>query len=252
MAIEGATGRRVALVTGGATGLGLEISRQLKDIGFELAVTYSKSETEAAEGVQSLKAAGAKVTLYKLDVRAGPQINDLIDAVYQNHSRLDLLVNNASVTRWIDHSDLASLDEEAWDEVMDVNLRGTYLMSRAAAIRMSAAGGGAIVNIASTAGLGVGGSSIAYAVAKSGVIHLTKMLAAALAPKIRVNCIAPSFMPTRWWLAEHREGFERNVKKSRFGRPVAVEDAARAAVMLATNESISGQTLVVDLAGTMH
>jgi 3-oxoacyl-[acyl-carrier protein] reductase len=252
VAAEGTGSSPVALVTGGGTGLGLEISRQLKDLGYRLAITYSKSEAEANEGAESLRATGAVVSVHKVDVKVGAEVDALIDAVYEKHDQLDLVVNNASATRWIAYPDLAAADEAAWDEVMDVNLKGTYLVSRAAALRMTAAAGGAILNISSTAGIAVGGSSIPYAVAKSGIVHLTKMLAVALAPKIRVNCVAPSFMPTRWWLAEHKEAFDRNVKNSRFGRAVAVEDTARAAVMLATNESISGQTLVVDLAGSFH
>ena len=251
MSAEGASGSLVALVTGGGTGLGLEISRQLKDLGYRLAITYSRSGTEAAAGAESLRSAGATVSLHKVDISIGSQVDALIDAVYQSYDRLDLVVNNAGATRWIPYPDLASADEEAWDDVLDVNLKGTYLVSRAAALRMLPAGGGSMLNIASAAGISVGGSSIPYAVSKAGVVHLTKMLAVALAPKIRVNCIAPSMLQTRWW-ADHQEGAQNYVKNSRFGRSITVEDTARAVVMLATNESISGQTLVVDLAGFLH
>ena len=248
---EGKRTSPVALVTGGGTGLGLEISRQMGDLGYRLAITYSRSEADATGAVESLRAKGVGASLHKADVRTGSQVSALIDQVYETHGRLDVVVNSAATTRWIAYSDLAACDEDAWDDVMDVNLKGLYLVCRAAAMRMLETGGGSILNVSSAGGIAPGGSSIPYAVSKAGVIHLTKMLAVALAPKIRVNCIAPSMMQTRWW-ADHQEGAQQYIKNSRFGRTITVEDTARAAVMLATNESMSGQTVVVDLAGYFH
>jgi NAD(P)-dependent dehydrogenase (short-subunit alcohol dehydrogenase family) len=144
-------------------------------------------------------------------------------------------------------SDLKTVDEALWDSVMDVNLKGTYLVCRAAALRMREQDGGAIVNITSSAGVLPSGSSIPYSVSKAAVIHLTKALAIGLAPKIRVNTVAPSLMLTRWW-----DGHDASVKAwidaSRFKKPLDLEDVARATVFLATTESISGQTLLVDQA----
>lgn len=237
----------VALVTGGGAGLGLAISRELAKQGFRLAVGYSRSEAQASAGAESLRALGAEVSLHRANIALGQEVDALVDDVFDTHGRLDVVVNNAGITRFIPFPDLGSVDESVWDEIMDVNLKGTYLVCRAAALRMRETGGGAIVNVSSTAGVVPGGSCIPYAVSKAGILHLTKALSIALAPQIRVNAVAPNLMLTRWWEGREEEA-EKYRKSMRFGRGHDVEDVAKAVVMLATNQSISGQTLVVDLA----
>lgn len=239
-------GKPVALVTGGGTGLGLAISRQLVGLGYRLAISYSKSEGEASAAAKSLRETGTEVSLHRVDIRSGSQVDALIAAVYETHGRLDMVVNNAGMTRIIPFADMEAADEAVWDEIMDINLKGTYLVCRAAALRMGEAGG-SILNVASTSGVTPSGSSIPYGISKAGIIHLTKALAVGLAPRVRVNAIAPSTMMTRWWEG-NEETVDQFAKTNRFGRVIEVDDVARAAVMLATNESISGQTLVVDLA----
>jgi len=242
---------RVALVTGGGTGLGLAISRDLVRQGFRVAVSYARSEAEASGNVEELRTAGQAVSLHRADIAVDTDVDSLIEAVYEAHGRLDVVVNNAGHTRFVPFADIRTVDGTMWDEIMDVNLRGTYLVCRAAALRMLAAGGGAIVNISSASGINPGGSSIPYAVSKAGIIHLTKMLAIALAPRIRVNGIAPGLMLTRWWRG-HEETADEFLNATRFKRASDLDDIARATVMLATNESMSGQTLVVDLANAFH
>lgn len=237
----------VALVTGGGAGLGLAISRALAREGFRLAVSYSSSEAQALAGAESLRDLGAEVSVHRANIAVGQEVDALMDDVFAAHGRLDVVVNNAGVTRFIPFSDIRAADETVWDQIMDVNLKGTYLVSRAAALRMLESGGGSIVNVASTAGVTPSGSSVPYAVSKAGVIHLTKALSVALAPKIRVNAVAPSLMLTRWWDGRE-EAAEKQVGSLRFGRAVDVDDVAKTVAMLATNESISGQTVVVDLA----
>lgn len=237
----------VALVTGGGTGLGLAISRQLAKEGFRLAVGYSRSEAQALAGAESLRLLGAEVSLHRANIAIGSETDALIDQVYDTHGSLDVVVNNAGITRFVPFPDIQAVDESVWDEIMDVNLKGTYLACRAAALRMRESGGGAIVNISSTAGVVPGGSSIPYAVSKAGILHLTKALSIALAPKIRVNAVAPNLMLTRWWESRENDA-ERYEKSMRFGRAHDVDDVAKAVVLLAMNQSISGQTLVVDLA----
>ena len=242
---------RVALVTGGGTGLGLAISRELVRQGFRVAVSYARSEAEASANVEELRMAGQVVSLHRADIALDTDVAALIEAVYETHGRLDVVVNNAGHTRFVPFADLRTVDAAVWDEIMDVNLRGTYLVCRAAALRMLATGGGAIVNISSASGINPGGSSIPYAVSKAGIIHLTKMLAIALAPQIRVNGIAPGLMLTRWWRGQEATA-EEFLNATRFKRALDLADIARATVELATNESISGQTLVVDLANAFH
>jgi 3-oxoacyl-[acyl-carrier protein] reductase len=242
---------RVALVTGGGTGLGLAISRELARLGFRLAVSYAHSEAEASANLEELRAAGKTVSLHRADIGVPADVDALIEAVYATYGRLDVVINNAGTTRFIPFADIRALDGAVWDEVMDVNLRGTYLVSRAAALRMQEAGGGAIVNVTSTSGINPGGSSIAYAVSKAGIIHLTTCLALALGPDIRVNAVAPSLMLTRWWNGRE-EGAQQYLEATRFKRAVDLDDVARATVLLATNSSISGQTLAVDFANQFH
>jgi 3-oxoacyl-[acyl-carrier protein] reductase len=242
---------RVALVTGGGTGVGLEISRELARLGFRVAVSYARSEAEASANLEELRRAGSRVSLHRADIAVEADVDALIEAVYETHERLDVVVNNAGSTRFVPFANIAAVDAAVWDEVMNVNLRGTYLVCRAAALRMRGAGGGAIVNIASTSGLHPAGSSIPYAVSKAGIIHLTKALAVALAPEIRVNAVAPGLMMTRWWRG-HQKVADESLNATRFGRALDLADVAKTAVMLATNESISGQTMVVDLANVFH
>ncbi len=237
----------VALVTGGGTGLGLAISRQLGEHGFRLAISYSRSEAEAKAAVEQLRADGREAALFRANIADGKDVASLVEGVYATYGRLDVLVNNAGATAFIPFDDIKAADEASWDAVMDVNLKGTYLMCRAAALRMLEGEGGAIVNIASTAGVVPSGSSIVYAVSKAGIIHLTKALSIGLAPKIRVNCVAPALMQTRWWDG-HDEAVRRWMEGARFQKAADVADVARAVVLLATNGSISGQTLVIDQA----
>jgi 3-oxoacyl-[acyl-carrier protein] reductase len=142
--------------------------------------------------------------------------------------------------------------EEVWDELLDVNLKSAFFLSRAAGVWMRKhADGGVIVLVSSTAAFSTRGSSLPYNVAKAGVVQLARSLAQALAPTVRVNAVAPGTTPTRWW-DTNAAGLERARAGSVFGRLTAVEDVADATLHLIKNESMSGQTLVVDLANVMH
>jgi len=240
---------RVALVAGGGAGIGLEISRRLADLGASLALSYRTSREAAESTARSL---AVKCSVHHADLLNVQDCDVLVESVVSEHGRLDVVVNCVGVTRFIPFEDLASVTEDVWDEILGVNVKAAFFLSRAAGQWMRDRGeGGVIVHVSSVAGLITAGSSLPYAVAKAAEIHLTRGLATALAPAVRVNCVAPATVATRWW-DQNQPGLERARNASRFKRLATAEDVADATVLLVTNESMSGQTLVVDLANMMH
>src|SRR5439155_11814178 len=163
---------------------------------------------------------------------------------------LDVLVNNAGTTRFIEHTDLEALTGEVWDEILGVNLKGTFFCCRAAASELKKAGG-AIVNVASIAAHRASGSSLAYAVSKAGVVQLTRALALALAPEVRVNSVSPGLVSSRWFsksfgdeaAAAQEDAFAKATPVRKIASP---DDVAQAVIALLENDVITGQDLVID------
>jgi 3-oxoacyl-[acyl-carrier protein] reductase len=242
---------RVALVTGGGTGIGFEVSSRLAAAGAHLAIPYGHSRAEAEAAAERLRATGARVLVRQTDLAQVDAIEALVEAVLAEYDRVDLVVNCAGTTRFVPWEDLDGVTEAVWDELMAVNLKAPFFVSRAAARWMRAHDGGAIVNVASTAGIRPGGSSLPYAVSKAGVIHLTRSLAHALAPQVRVNGVAPGMVLTRWWTARNID-YDPVVQSTRFKRGLDAGEVADAVLLLLRNESISGQTLTVDLANVFY
>lgn len=189
---------KVALVTGGGTGLGREISLQLAKKGADVAVNYSRSEGDAAQTVADVRALGRRAIAIQADVSRSNEVNAMVERVVDELGSLQVLINNAGTTVFVPMGDLEGLTEENWDRVLDVNTKGCWLCSKAAAPHMRRAGGGRIVMTTSISGLRAGGSSMAYAVSKAGIQMLSRCLAIGLAPDITVNTIAPGLMETRW------------------------------------------------------
>jgi 3-oxoacyl-[acyl-carrier protein] reductase len=237
---------KVALITGGGTGLGREIALQLAGEGMDIGINYSKSHQEAEETVAELEKLGVKAQIFQANVGNTAEIRSMVERVDQSFGRLDLLVNNAGTTRFIPFQDLESVDEEAWDEIFAVNTRSAFFAAKAAVPLMRRNGGGQIINTSSIAGLAPGGSSLPYATSKAALIHLTRCLAVALAPDIQVNTVAPGFLATRWSAgfqpAQHRANGERALLQ----RFTDLADTAAAFTMLAKNSSITGQVITVD------
>ena len=182
----------VALVTGGNGGLGQRICHALAKEGVHIAVIYAKSRDQAEDVAGALVSrCQINAAAFACDITDGAAVEELIGQVTRRFSRLDILVNDAAYNKSIPFTDLNNLTLEVWDKIMAVNLTGPMRLIKAAAPVMKAQGRGRIVNIASVAGLGPTGSSIAYAVSKAGLIHLTRCMAVALAPETLVNCVAP-------------------------------------------------------------
>src|SRR5207237_7993584 len=164
--------------------------------------------------------------------------------------RLEVVVTNAGRTHFIPHPDLDALADEVWNDILSVNLKGTFFCCRAAATELKKAGG-AIVNLASVAAHRASGSSIAYAVSKAAVVQLTRALALALAPDVRVNSVSPGLVSTRWFSREFGDDAaaaqEETFAKATPLRKIATpDDVARAVIALLENDLVTGQDLVID------
>jgi len=244
----------VALVTGGNGGLGQRICHALAREGAHVAVMYAQSRDQA-EGVARDIAARHQVqaAAFGCDITDGAAVARLVADVTARFGRLDILVNDAAFNKAIPFTDLDSLTEEVWEKIMAVNLTGPMRLTKAVAPVMKAQGRGRIVNIASVAGLGPTGSSIAYAVSKAGLIHLTRCMAVALAPETLVNCVAPGLLDgTRATANLRPEQVERSAATSLLKKPADKDDCAEMVVTMCRTETMTGQTVVIDAGRIFH
>jgi 3-oxoacyl-[acyl-carrier protein] reductase len=243
---------RAAIVTGGGTGVGRATALDLARRGCSVLINYSRSRDEAEQTVAELKGLGAKAVAIQADVAEEAACRGLVEQAVKEFGRLDVLVNNAGTTRFIPHDQLDEVRDEDWDHILAVNLKGPFHCARAAAKAMLAGGeGGAIVNVSSVAGIAATGSSIPYCASKAALINMTVALARVLAPKIRVNSVAPGFIDGRWLrngLGKNYDvalkAFEDRLPLARVSQP---EDVSAAIVSLITgSDMVTGQTLVCD------
>jgi 3-oxoacyl-[acyl-carrier protein] reductase len=243
-------GRQVALVTGSATGIGRAVALRLAQKGLAVAVNYSRSEAEARDTLAEVTRHGVPGLLCRANVGDDAAVRAMVARCREELGGLDVLVNNAGTTRFIDHSDLEALTDEVWDEILSVNLKGTFYACRAA-LPLLQERGGSIVNVTSVAGLQGHGSSIPYAASKAALNCMTKSLARAFGPRVRVNAVAPGPVLTRW-LANHPDMVQRSLQGTPLGRAATPDDIADAVVFLALGTSLmTGQVVVVDGGRTM-
>lgn len=243
----------VAVVTGGTGGLGRRIVEHLVRAGASAAVCYRERRDLADTVSRDLQRIGGRAAPFQVDVTSPESTRALMDRVAQAYGRLDILVNDAAYNKWIPYRQLDDLRVEDWTQILTVNLTGPFLCIKAAAPLMKKQGGGRIVNVSSVAGLSPTGSSIAYAVSKAGLVHLTKCMAVALAPEILVNCVAPGFMEgTRMSENLSPEYRERAKQGALLQRETDKEDVARLVVECCRTDSVTGQTLVVDAGRVFH
>ena len=244
----------VALVTGGNGGLGQRICHALAREGVHIAVMYAKSRDQA-EGVARELAGNYQINAaaFACDITDSAAVDRLIGEVTARFGRLDILVNDAAYNIAIPFSDLDSLTLDVWEKIMAVNLTGPMRLMKAVAPVMKAQGHGRIVNIASIAGLGPSGSSIAYAVSKAGLIHLTRCMAVAMAPETLVNCVAPGLLEgTRATANLRTEQIERSASSALLKRPADKDDCADMVVTMCRTETMTGQTVVIDAGRLFH
>jgi 3-oxoacyl-[acyl-carrier protein] reductase len=241
---------KVALVTGGGTGIGRATSLVLVERGAIVAVNYSRSKAEAEETVQMINRKGGLAISIRADVSRDKEVREMVDQLVQHFGTIDLLINNASITRHIPYDDLEAATEEVWDDLFDVNVKGMFYCARVVSPFMKKNKQGAIVNLGSIAGQTGLGSSLPYAVSKAAVHGLTKSLARALAPEIRVNCVVPGAVQTRWWAGkeEQMKKLAPNLLLQRISTP---EDIAQFICAALEQESMTGQIITVDSGQTL-
>ncbi len=238
---------KAAFVTGGSGDIGGTIARALAAAGVDVAVSYVGHPQGAAATVQAVQAAGRRSVAVQLDQRDPAAIEAAAAAVAGHLGRVDILVNNAAWNIGIPFTELDALTADIWDRVLETNLRGPYLLARAFAARLREHRQGRIVNIASVAGLYPGGSSIAYAASKAGLIHLTHCLAVALAPDITTNCIAPGLVEGTRMAQRVPEEIARGARRQVvLGRTASAEDIAEQTLTFCRADSVTGQVLVID------
>jgi 3-oxoacyl-[acyl-carrier protein] reductase len=244
----------VALVTGGNGGLGQRICHALAKEGVHVAVMYAQSRDQA-EGVASDLTSHYQINAaaFGCDITDNTAVQRVIDEVAKRFGRLDILVNDAAYNKAIPFPDLDSLTMEVWDKIIDVNLTGPMRLMKAAAPVMKAQGNGRIVNISSVSGIGPTGSSIAYAVSKAGLVHLTRCMAVALAPHILVNCVAPGLLEgTRATANLRDEQIQNSANSSLLKKPADKEDCADMVVTMCRTDTMTGQTVVIDAGRYFH
>ncbi|MDR3588966.1 MAG: SDR family NAD(P)-dependent oxidoreductase [Negativicutes bacterium] len=237
--------KKVALITGGATGIGKECALLLAGLGIHIALNYSRSEKDARETAKLVEAKGVSCWLYQADVGKDQEVRSMVASVVKQAGRLDYVVNSAGATDFINMADLEEVSEEHWDKVLSINVKGVFYVCRAAAPHLKEAHG-SIVNITSLSGLTGQGSSVAYATSKGAAISLTKSLALALAPVVRVNSVAPGPVLTRW-MAGREEGVLKFGARTPLGKVCSPRDVADVVVpILVSAGMMTGQTVVVD------
>lgn len=241
---------RVALVTGGSRGMGRAIVLKLASLGAKVAVNYvalePQNEADAQSVVESIEQGGGDVMAVEADIRKGDEVKAMADKVVERWDKIDILINNAGITR---DTLIMRMSEQAWDDVIETNLRGAYLCTKAALRSMIRQNWGRIISVSSVAGVIGNAGQTNYAASKAGLIGLTKSLARELGSRgITANAVAPGFIKTQM-----TERLPDEVKSSilsmtslqRFGEP---EEVAELVGFLATDRAayITGQVIGID------
>jgi 3-oxoacyl-[acyl-carrier protein] reductase len=240
---------KTALVTGGASGIGLATVEMLAKAGAAVALNHLVDDPRGPAEIERLAGAGLSVQGAPGDVSKAGEAERMVAAAIDKLGRLDILVNNAGTsgtTAPIDFTDLDAMDEAFWARILSTNLLGPFRCTHAAATALKAARG-AVVSTASVAGLNAVGSSIAYGASKAGLINLTRNLARALAPEVRVNAVAPGLVDSPWTKTWPEERKRAIIEKTVLRRMCTPQDIAEAIFFLAAGSPmVTGQTLVVD------
>ncbi|MGB5079188.1 MAG: SDR family NAD(P)-dependent oxidoreductase [Burkholderiales bacterium] len=244
------TQKPAALVTGAASGIGRSAALALARSGYDVAINYSRSEAAAQSVAGEASKSGVRTLLVRCDVSDDVGVRGMLARVRETFGRLDVLINNAGTTTETKPKDFDGMTVEEWDRVFAVNVRGLFLVTRAA-VPMLRASKGCIVNTASIVGLRPGPQPLPYAASKAAVVNLTRTLAYNLGPEIRVNAVAPGWMEGDWMERMLKDRYEelmsRRAKLTPLKRCVTAEDVAETMMSLVrSNRFVTGEVIVVD------
>lgn len=237
---------KVALITGGSRGIGREIAIELSKHGVNIAITYNNNEVKAKETVDEIQKNGAKGIYIKVDVSKEEDVLKMIETVKNQLGSIDILVNNAGINK---DNLLMRMKTDEWDDVINTNLKGTYLCTKAVVRNMIKEKYGKVINIASIAGVAGNFGQTNYSASKAGIIGFTKSLAKELASRgINVNAVAPGLIQTDMAKALKDDIKDSLVKNIPMGRLGSTKDIANIVVFLASEKSdyITGQVINVD------
>jgi 3-oxoacyl-[acyl-carrier protein] reductase len=244
--------RKVAIVTGSATGVGAATALMLAERGYDLVINYSRSADEARASEAACRGAGAQTLLVRADVADDAQCRSMVQATVARWGRIDALVNNAGVSSFTGASNWDAVDGEAFQRVIGVNTVGAFQMLRACIPHLRVSGDGAIVNVSSIAGsLGIG-SSVPYIASKGALNALTLHFARELAPQIRVNAVCPGMITTRWFVdGLGQDAFDtikaRVEQSTPLARACTAQDVAEAIVWLLVGaRTVTGECMLLD------
>lgn len=241
---------KAAIVTGSSRGVGRATALALARRGCRVLINYSTSRDEAEATAAEVHSLGGKAMCFAGSVADDSVCRAMVDAAVREFGRLDVLVNNAGTTRFINFPDLEAVTDEDWNRIFAVNLKGPFQCARAARPHLERHGDGVIINVASVAGLTGAGSSIPYCASKAAVINLTLALARTLGPSIRVNAVAPGFIDGEWLRKGLGDDFEdakdAKAKHAVLGKVCQPGDIADGILALISADLVTGHTLVVD------
>ena len=243
---------KCVLVTGGLSGIGLATVKTFAACGARVAVNHLPNDPATDQVLDDLEQDGHLIVSAPGDVSDPDQTEPMVGQAIEKLGSLDVLINNAGTSNTrtpIAFDDLDAMSEAFWAKIMQTNLIGAFRCARAASSALRLAEG-VIVNTASVAGLGVPGSSIAYGASKAGLINLTRSLAHALAPEVRVNAVAPGLVRTPWTDPWPDERKAQTIDNCLLDRMVEPEEIAATMLFLACNPAITGQTVAVDCGRT--
>ena len=246
-----AAGRKAALVTGGATGIGRSAVLALARAGYDVAINYGSSAAAARKTAAAAEALGARTLLLRCDVSDEAGVRAMMHAIEETFGRLDVLINNAGTTAPWKPRDLESLSLDDWDRVFEVNVRGLFQVTRAAVPLLRKGEHPCIVNTASIVGLRPGPQPLPYAASKAAVVNMTKTLAWNLGPEIRVNAVAPGWMEGDWMQRmlkdKYEDLMERRARATPLRRCVTADDVAESMMSLVQgNRFVTGEIVVID------
>ena len=246
-----ASDKRVALITGSASGIGKAVALAFSRGGYNVVINYSRSADRAEETAANCRDLGATALVVKCNVANDKAVGSMIEACKGEYGRLDVLVNNAGTTMETPPKKMDDVDLDEWDRVFAVNVRGLFQVSRAAAPLLRQSDNASIINTCSIAGIRPGPQPLAYAASKASVANLTKTLAGALGPEIRVNAVAPGWLEGEWMERMLGDNYDslmgRRAKYTPLKRVATADDVGDVMLNLVDhNKFISGEIIIID------